>query len=248
MKDLRLEGTTVEEMVSPQLRHRKSIQFFQGLLEDGYRPTNLLDIGCGNGTVTTGIREALKLDLVDGVDILAGRLVIPDWLRLVETDVDKDSLPFQGNSFDAIYCGEILEHLYSPDNLLKEVRRVLSPKGVCLFTTPNLGSWYNRVVLLLGYQPCSISASFDNENVGKILQIVGHRGHIRGFTLRALLELLRIHKLRPVRVMGWNMGLNETYISGSVVKHVAYTVDNVMSRIPSLSARIAVAVRKGLNG
>lgn len=242
MRDLKLEGTTLEEMSSPQLRHRKSKEFFGSL--NGLHPTNLLDIGCGNGTVTVGLRNILGLDKVDGVDILAGKLDTPSWLRLVGVDVDKDILPFSDGSFDAIYCGEVLEHLYNPDLLLSEIYRILSTKGVCLFTTPNLGSWYNRFGLLLGYQPFSISASFENENVGKILQIVGHRGHIRGFTLRALLELLRIHKLRPVKIMGWNMGLNETYVSNPIVKWSAYSVDSIMAKVPGLSARLAVAVNR----
>lgn len=243
MRDLKLEGTTLEEMSSPQLRHRKSAEFFRSL--NGLHPSNLLDIGCGNGTVTKGLRSVLNLDIVDGVDILEGKLVIPDWLRLVRADIDKDRLPYPTEIFDAIYCGEVLEHLYNPDHLLKEIRRVLSPKGVCLFTTPNLGSWYNRIVLLMGYQPCSISASFENENVGKMLKIVGHRDHVRGFTLRALLELLRVHDLEPVKVMGWSMGLNETYVSNPVVKTTAYVVDTLIAKRPSLAARLAVAVSKG---
>lgn len=242
MRDLKLEGTTLEEMSSPQLRHRKAEEFFGSL--NGLHPNNLLDIGCGNGTVTKGLREVLKLDKVYGVDILAGRLQIPPWLKLVGANVDKDPLPYPESSFDAIYCGEVLEHLYNPDLLLGEIHRVLSPKGVCLFTTPNLGSWYNRLVLLAGYQPCSISASFENENVGKILQIIGHRDHVRGFTLRALVELCGIHKLKVVKAMGWKMGVNETYIGNPFIKYSAYVVDSVLSRRPGLAARLAVAVRR----
>jgi len=241
MKTPGLVGTTEYEMSSPQLRHRKAADFFRN---NGYHPSSLLDIGCGNGTVTVGLRRVLQLDKVDGVDILADRLEVPEWLRLVKVDVDKENLPYSDSSFDAIYCGELLEHLYNPDNLLDEIYRILSPKGVCLITTPNLASWYNRLVLLLGYQPCSLSASFYHENVGKLIKPVGHRDHIRGFTLKALLELLRIHEFKIIKVMGWNMGLGEDYIKSPLISYSAHAVDVLMSKIPSLAARLAVAVGK----
>lgn len=241
MKDPNLVGTTLYEMSSPQLRHRKSVDFFGS---NGLHPKNLLDIGCGNGTVTVGLRRVLGLDKVDGVDIQADSLEAPEWLRIVKVDIDKEGLPFLDNSFDAIYCGELIEHLYNPDNLLGEIYRVLSPEGVCLLTTPNLASWYNRLVLLFGYQPCSLSASFYHENVGKLIKIVGHRDHIRGFTLRALLELLEIHRFRIVKAMGWNMGLGETYIKSPLVNYPAHVVDLLMSKVPGLAARLAVVVGK----
>jgi hypothetical protein len=39
------------------------------------------------------------------------------------------------------------------------VRRVLREGGYLLITTPNLASWVNRLVMLLGYQPynCEVS-------------------------------------------------------------------------------------------
>ena len=242
MKDPDLVGTTLYEMSSPQLRHKKAADFFGS---NGLNPRNLLDIGCGNGTVTVGLRKALGLDIVDGVDILAPQLEVPSWLRLVKVDVDRGNLPYPNNSFDAIYCGELLEHLYNPDNLLSEVHRILSPKGVCLLTTPNLASWYNRIVMLLGYQPCSLSASCYHESVGKLVKPVGHRDHIRGFTLKALLELLKLHRFKIVKVMGWNMGVGEDYIKYKIVSYPAHAVDVLLSKIPSLAARLAVAVGKG---
>jgi ubiquinone/menaquinone biosynthesis C-methylase UbiE len=242
--ELEIPGTTVEEMTSPQLRHTKSVEYFQSLVDRGIYPNNLLDIGCGNGTITTRLKKVLGLGIVEGVDLLAGKLDVPYWLRMQYADFDKDKLPYPDSVFKAIYCGEVIEHLYNPDNLLDEIHRVLKPGGICLITTPNLGSWYNRIVVLMGYQPCSISASFYHENVGKIINIVGHRGHIRGFTLRALKELLKIHDLEPIKVMGWNMGVSETYLSNPIIQYPAFAVDTVLSKVPSLAARLAIAVSK----
>lgn len=242
MSDIRLGGTTLYEMSSPQLRHRRAAEFFRG---NGL-PKNLLDIGCGNGTVTKGLREVLHLDIVDGVDILADRVQIPEWLRIVKLDVDKELLPYSNNHFDAIYCGELLEHLYNPDSLLDEIYRVLSIEGICLITTPNLASWFNRLILLVGYQPSCISSSFHNEDVGKLsfAKVIGQRGHIRAFTLRSLLELLRIHRLRPIKVMGWNVGQMHEHFDSGILSRAVDVVDRIMSRVPSLATRLAVGVKK----
>jgi len=243
LENTELVGTTLYEMSSPQLRHRRAAEFFSS---SSLHLRNLLDIGCGNGTVTVGLREALHLDTVDGVDILADRLDVPKWLRALKLNVDSEKLPYPDNTFDAIYCGEVLEHLYNPDNLLGEIHRVLSPEGVCLITTPNLASWFNRVVLLIGYQPSCLSASFHNEDVGKLkfTKVIGQRGHVRGFTLRALLELLEIKHLQPVKVMGWNVGQMEEHIRRGILSYTINLVDVLFSKIPSLSTRLAVGVKK----
>lgn len=43
---------------------------------------------------------------------------------------DAASLPFSDETFDAVVCIEVLEHLFAPQRALKEILRVLSPVGV----------------------------------------------------------------------------------------------------------------------
>ncbi len=38
-------------------------------------------------------------------------------------------------SFDAIIATEVLEHLYAPDRAVEEIRRLLTPRGVCIVST-----------------------------------------------------------------------------------------------------------------
>jgi ubiquinone/menaquinone biosynthesis C-methylase UbiE len=49
-----------------------------------------------------------------------------------------EHLPFAAQSFDLIVCLWVLEHLESPEVVLREVRRVLRPGGHFVFLTPNL--------------------------------------------------------------------------------------------------------------
>lgn len=46
-------------------------------------------------------------------------------------------LPFDNNYFDAVYLGEVLEHVWDPKKLLEEVYRILKKDGVIIIDTPN---------------------------------------------------------------------------------------------------------------
>jgi len=236
-------GTTEKEWTDPYWRIERVAKLFG----DQGSPTNLLDIGCGDGTVTGRIRKVLHLDLVDGVDLLADRVVPPSWLRLVKLDIDKEDLPYSDSSFEAIYCGELIEHVYDPDHLLDEIYRVLAPTGLCILTTPNLASWPNRLTLTMGFQPFFTSVSLRHEGVGKLklVGVQGHRAHIRVFTLGALKELLVLHNLEIVKLEGWEIGTLDAYLKSRLLGWIVEPIDKFFTKFPSLASRIAVVVKRG---
>jgi len=50
---------------------------------------------------------------------------------------DGCNLPLRSEIFDVVVCGEVVEHLLTPDAFIDEVLRVLKPKGLLVMTTPN---------------------------------------------------------------------------------------------------------------
>lgn len=91
--------------------------------------SKILDIGFVN---TPNIY--LKGDIV-GLDIK--KVPIPEnYSSIIVHDLNKKVMPFPDESFDTIIAGEIIEHLQSPYNFLKEIRRILKPQGKLLLTTP----------------------------------------------------------------------------------------------------------------
>jgi len=238
----KVNGATLWELAYSALRVNRATALFKGL-----EVSNLLDIGCGCGTVTARIREVLGLDVVDGVDLLADKLETPSWLKVVRVDLDKEGLPYLDSVYGAVFCGELIEHVYDPDHLLDEIYRVLAPTGVCVLTTPNLASWPNRLMLPLGFQPFSTSASLRYEQVGKfkLVGVQGHRGHIRVFTLRALRELLALHGFEIVKLEGWEVGDLSIHLHSSLLGRVVKPIDRFFARFPSLASRFAVVMRRG---
>jgi SAM-dependent methyltransferase len=49
---------------------------------------------------------------------------------------DGKVIPLENNSIDNIFCTEVLEHVFNPNEVLKEMHRILKPNGQLLLTCP----------------------------------------------------------------------------------------------------------------
>jgi SAM-dependent methyltransferase len=103
-----------------------------------------LDIGCRDGYWSEKLKakgyEVKSLD------------VEPHYPEALAHDIET-GLPYKDNSFDVLWCTEVIEHLYRPEELFKEVERVLKSGGRAVFTTPNSAWWFYKVVGLWGWTP-----------------------------------------------------------------------------------------------
>jgi len=118
-------------------------------------PRKLLDVGCGVGTITKEL-EKMGYD-VEGLDFseVAVQRSKEIGVRAVVCDVDAEGIPWPSETFDVVWCGDILEHLFDPISGLKEVYRVLKGEGVVLISTPNDLYVGTRLRFLLGQSPQS---------------------------------------------------------------------------------------------
>jgi len=51
---------------------------------------------------------------------------------------DATRIPTKGSIFDGVICSELLEHVKSPESVLKEAYRILRPQGILLICVPFL--------------------------------------------------------------------------------------------------------------
>jgi methionine biosynthesis protein MetW len=223
------------------------------------RAERLLDIGCGVGAVGLYLGHLLSVREVFGVEISERRAGAARGrgIQVVLCHIDQGLLPFEDGKFDAIFCGEIIEHLVDPDHLLDEIGRLLAPGGMCVLTTPNLACWYNRIALLLGWQPFDTSVSFRHE-VGRPQFLVGGYGcrdHLRVFTFRALRDLLTVRGFRIVECQGCNLTdviIPSVDADSPRIREVLYSIlrplDLMFGRSPHLGTRVVVAFGKSTGG
>jgi SAM-dependent methyltransferase len=157
------------------------------------RPLQVLDVGCG--------RKALLGTQIDPADeYCACDIAQPEVpLECFErANLNEESLQrlFPGRRFDVIFCGEVIEHLFSPDALLEDLKSLLQPDGLLILSTPNLAYWANRILLPFGVSPFFLENSAVAK-LGRRFRFFGQgnvtEGHIRLFTYTAARDLLALH-------------------------------------------------------
>lgn len=110
----------------------------------------VLDLGAGEG--------ALSQRLVDlGYEVLAADINQDDFkcmeAEFLQVDFNNDQeveeLTKQyKDSFDIVLGVEVIEHVENPWEYVRLLESLLKPGGHILITTPNIASWYSRLIFL----------------------------------------------------------------------------------------------------
>jgi len=106
----------------------------------GHIPAQVLDVGCGDGALAGWIcRSGYG---ICGIDVdreglaLAKEKFAENNLNGKFFYVDNYAYPFNEDSFDAVVCADVIEHVQQPKKLLEEAHRVLKRGGHLVITTP----------------------------------------------------------------------------------------------------------------
>lgn len=116
------------------------LKYFEGKVD--LSEGTMLDLGCGFGGRLLAFQQAIGGHFV-GVDIDPGEAVAGLHFAnsLGSTNASfaasvGESLPFVNDSFDAVLCYDVMEHVEDPERTLTEVYRVLKPAGLFLTVFP----------------------------------------------------------------------------------------------------------------
>lgn len=118
--------------------HGKKMHKIIGDKLEHFQFNTLLDVGCGTGNFLLLISSKFDVQIA-GVDLS------PDMLAIAKDKLDKtadlrigdsEKLPFEDENFDIVTCTDSFHHYPHPENVLKEFKRVLKPKGKVIIANP----------------------------------------------------------------------------------------------------------------
>lgn len=111
----------------------------------------ILDVGCGSGELG-GVVKNLNQCFITGLTLnpLEAELAREKLDEVFLADLNCIQLENIGK-YDCIICSHVLEHLYEPLSMLRElVKNCLAPDGTVIVALPNIVHWKSRLNLMMG--------------------------------------------------------------------------------------------------
>ena len=101
---------------------------------------HLLDLGCGTGAFTKET-QPLGLDWrVTQLDRSIGMCASAQSANPATVNASADAIPFADHSFDGVFSSLMLQWVYDPLPVMREIARVMKPSGVCVLSTLTRGT------------------------------------------------------------------------------------------------------------
>jgi predicted SAM-dependent methyltransferase len=202
---------TWETSINRERRLRKIAKYFLN------RTGILLDVGGHDGKLRKFLPKGIKYINLDFEKRKEVDIVL---------DLNEGELPFKDNSIDYFVASEVLEHLFYPLDIIRELRRVLKASGFGIITYPN-----DHTYVLLAKWTLNKSVTPDPFDPH------GHLHTLINFN-QLLLTLNRFFKIESVEYLAFS---HERYL-----KFVPYSFLQLLAEfIPHLFARnIIIKVKK----
>lgn len=158
--------------------------------EDYHRDIKVLEIGCGTGATLLEIKKLYPNSKVYGLELQKEAAELGSKLLPIECgNIEDRKLNFQGEYFDYILMGDVLEHLCYPEDVLVYLKKFLKNEGYILASIPNIQHYSAFIPMLFG--------EFEYTNSGIL-----DRTHLRFFTWNSIQNMFeRInYKITEVRL------------------------------------------------
>lgn len=141
----------------------------------------VLDVGCGAGALGASVKARTGAEVV-GIEYFedAAARAAERLDQVIRADLNTlTELPFPHGHFDAMFFGDVLEHLLDPARTLAALTTYLAPHGVVIASIPNVKHW--SVVL-----PLLVTDAFTYTDAGLL-----DRTHVHLFTLNEAAAMFR---------------------------------------------------------
>jgi len=140
---------------------------------------DLLDIGCGNGVLTSKISKFFKH--TTGIDLSETGIELAKKIKnkkLTFKNMSIEDMIISKKKFKFITSFEVIEHQYLPDKFLNKINQILDDDGILLLSTPYNGYIKNLIISLLGKNDWHYNPLW-------------RHGHIKFFSIKTLTKVLK---------------------------------------------------------
>jgi len=132
-------------------KHKKIFEYVSKNIQSFDRDSKILDIGCSTG-IGFGLPSIKERKNIYGVDYIESFINVFNarGMNGSVSNIMKDPLPYENDSFDIVVCAGIIEHTLDPKRLLEEAERVMKKNGLLIIVFPNAISLRARIDFLRG--------------------------------------------------------------------------------------------------
>jgi len=175
-------GNTYDKYGSTNPVVRRLMASFEATLDELFHqaaPESVLDVGCGEGVLTTKWAQRLGSRPVLGVDLEDPKLRA-EWSRRQRSNLEfralaAGNLPFAADEFDLAAAIEVLEHVPDPEQTVAELARVA--RRHLLVSVPREPLWRMLNVARGAY----------------VRELGNTPGHVNHWSRRSFMDLLSRH-------------------------------------------------------
>jgi len=154
----------------------------------------LLDIGCGTKPYQNlcDVNEYIGLEIDDEGNRNH---------KYADVFYDGKTIPFENNTFDSILSNQVFEHVFNPNDFLKEINRVAKLGGVFLMTVPFVWDEHEQPYDYARYSSFGLKHILSENG----FEIVEHRKSNNG--LEVIFQLINdyIYKVTLTKKVYFNM-------------------------------------------
>jgi 2-polyprenyl-3-methyl-5-hydroxy-6-metoxy-1,4-benzoquinol methylase len=111
------------------------------MIPENLKEGNLLELGAGSCNTLIYAKENGYAKAIYGIELckIENSNQENDLIdNLLITDVEKTILPYKKEFFDVIICGDVLEHLVDPYEMVRKLKTFLKKDGVLIISLPNI--------------------------------------------------------------------------------------------------------------
>ncbi|MDB2349350.1 class I SAM-dependent methyltransferase [Alphaproteobacteria bacterium] len=198
---------------------------------------HMLDVGAGRGEFVSACNDSKQINAL-GIEISTNFIQYAKKQKVNLSNKSLENLIENGYNFDGICLQAVIEHVHDPDEIIKNISKLLRKDGILYIDCPQepnlltiIGNFFNKLTLKKGVYN---------------LQPTWEPYHVYGFNIKSLSKLLNKYDLKIIEKLIWAdpyvKPLSKSFFE--ITKCYLATKINQVSNFIGLASNMCVWVKK----